>query len=402
MNIGIIIIHPFSESLGTIHAILNSAKELVKTGTNIYIFTPYEKDHIMDQGLYCYNINIKYFTKRSYKFLKFFYKIPYIHKIINSNSIIKYVSSENLYNSIVSTINNKKIKLDIIQSEGLITLKVCIRIAKKFKIPSVLRVHNLGMEEYADIGIFKRNDPFYIKNKKSHYELLNKTDGIITLTKYAKMYLKNNYSLTNTIIEHIPIGTHNKIRSSETKLKKPYKIVYSGSFEKHENIDLLINSVKYLKCIKDIHIIFTGKGSQIKKYKDQCKNIKIPTKFIWFNNYEDYLDFLSTCYIGIIPWSNSTSRRIGFPMKLLDYLSVGLPIISTRVKGWTQIIEQENIGLLSGFEPEELANNIKILVESPEMIEIFSKNINNVINNNFNWKTISKNTLNFYNKICQN
>ena len=402
LNIGFILLHPFSESLGTISATLGSAKQLIKRGVHIYILNPFEKEHIIEPGLYCLNIPVNYLSTKTYNLIKRLIRTPRIYTIFESarerSGMISY-NSKTLSRSVINTLNEKKIELDIIQSEGRYSFKACKKIGEKLEIPSVVRVHNLGSEEFADLGIIKRGSPIFKKMVHRTREDFIEADGIITLTEYARDFLIKEYDIEACKISHIPIGA-TAAPNITTKLDWPKIIAYSGSFERHENIGLFVRSLHYVRGKDDWRVFFSGKGSESKWYKRMCNYLGIDAEFTWFDDHDDYMDFLSGCYAGVIPWANVPSRRIGFPMKLLDYLSVGLPVISTRIGGWSDIIDKEKVGLLARDTPKELGKAIETLIGSPEMANEFRKRTKGLIEKRFNWEKISDETLRLYEKLC--
>lgn len=46
---------------------------------------------------------------------------------------------------------------------------------------------------------------------------------------------------------------------------------------------------------------------------------------------EQIAEFLSHCRVGITPYANNEFNQASFPLKTLDYLAAGLPVISTNL-----------------------------------------------------------------------
>jgi glycosyltransferase involved in cell wall biosynthesis len=48
-------------------------------------------------------------------------------------------------------------------------------------------------------------------------------------------------------------------------------------------------------------------------------------------------------------------------------LSVGIPVVANDIGGWTKVIEQEEIGVLTESTPEAFGKGVLQLLQNPEM-----------------------------------
>jgi glycosyltransferase involved in cell wall biosynthesis len=80
----------------------------------------------------------------------------------------------------------------------------------------------------------------------------------------------------------------------------------------------------------------------------------------WLGEREDVSEILSECHIGVL-----SSRSEAFPLALLEYGAVGLPVVATRVGDCPEILDQGRAGVLVPPEKAEaLAGAIRSLIES--------------------------------------
>lgn len=397
VDLGIICLHPFSASLGTATATLGFSRQLARRGINVHIFSIYEKEGILEPNLYVHNLKMKTFPDFTYNILRKIYSIPQISKKIILNPKFISKNSRMISKSILKIIKELDLKLDIIESEEMHTYEASVNVGDVLKIPSFARIHNLNVEEFADLGLIRRNETQYHKLKEYTKKNLLKMEGIITLTEYGKNYLIKNYDINNENIYNIPIGVNSYIDKKHNS-KKSFNVVYSGSFSKNENIDLLLNSVPFIKTKNFFNLCLTGKGEKKTYYKKQCKINNINAKFLWFESNKDYLNFLSESYLGTIPWANVPSRRIGFPMKLLDYISMGLPVVSTDIGSWSSMIKKEKIGIVTEDTSKHFSDGITSLLNSPEETNKMGHRGIHLAKKEYNWEKITKKTIKKYEK----
>jgi glycosyltransferase involved in cell wall biosynthesis len=59
-------------------------------------------------------------------------------------------------------------------------------------------------------------------------------------------------------------------------------------------------------------------------------------------------------------------RRVGYPSKLLNYMSVGLPVVANRSGPLTDVIQKEGFGVVTDDSAEDFARGIVALLRDPK------------------------------------
>ena len=194
----------------------------------------------------------------------------------------------------------------------------------------------------------------------------------------------------------MPRGT-NPLFSSNSSEDSSKTLVYSGTLAKNEGLELYFNSIRLLRG--DCQYAVTGKGRDERRTRNLARDLDI--SFHWFSKRSAYLDFLSKCSVGIIPWRMTLTRQLGFPMKLLDYMSVGLPVICSNIGSWSEIIESYDIGLLCKPSPPEFASSINLLLSDETRIRSMSQHAAELSEGPFNWRESAKKLIEAY-QNCSN
>ena len=118
---------------------------------------------------------------------------------------------------------------------------------------------------------------------------------------------------------------------------------------------ILLNSIpSVLKFFPNAHFLIVGDGPLYTILKLQAESLEISNHVLFLGTRSDVYDILRSSDMFVL-----SSRFEGLPIALLEAMSIGLPVISTRVEGVDEIIHNNEEGLLVGVENiNDLANAI--------------------------------------------
>lgn len=89
--------------------------------------------------------------------------------------------------------------------------------------------------------------------------------------------------------------------------------------------------------------------------------------------------------LAIIPLLKNVYNDIVMPVKLFEYLSYGLPIVSTHCTETASFITRNRVGLIAEDTPESLAEKILQLVNDPELYRELRRNARRTLENGNLW-----------------
>jgi len=381
--------------------IFETSKELSKMGVQVHVFTPFEDSKVID-NVFIHKIPSMAsnfgFERRFYSLMRKFYSSPFIVK----NLLLRKKTIESAVSSLVKNLlpRLKEFDLDILQGEQEIPAMACISIGKKLDIPVVAHIRNFWPEECVDTGLIKRNISTYQVLHQMVGHIVYEADIVFTVSNYARQFLKKEYGVNENKIVEIPRGARSFLANVDYTQKEP-SAVYSGSISPHENLSLFIKSMPLVhRKVKNCSFYITGKGNYIPKLKRIAKQCSANVRFLWFPKKTDLQSFLSQCSVGVIPWANTISRQFGFPIKMLNYLSVGLPVVITDVGEWSNLVKNERLGVVVKPTPESLANGIIELLCAPTVARECGERGMRLIKERYNWENSAKVIYNEYSKMC--
>ena len=268
------------------------------------------------------------------------------------------------------------------------------------------------------VSFYHGNPMLNESEKKVFYNFIRtvpKLEKIVVSNSIIKKRLLQHGVLENKIVQ-IPIGVNtNTFVPPSTKqrnlARKKFNFldtdIVIGSFQKDgvgwkqgiepkliKGPDIFVKVLDKLKKDFEIKVLLTGpaRGFVINK----LTKLKIPFHHSFLSNYHDILEYYHALDFYLI-----TSRDEGGPMGLMESMSIGIPVISTKVGMSEDLIKNKDIGLIiDSFEPNIIAKNFKKYINSiknPQNRSEFSRKLVQVAD----WKNVSNKHLKLYESIIQ-
>lgn len=161
-------------------------------------------------------------------------------------------------------------------------------------------------------------------------------------------------------VEVIPNGLDLSL-FSQAREKKPHPptLLYMGSLSPLWNVELAIRALPAIaNSIPDVRLLIAGYGPAEPSLRQLSRELglKERVKFLGTFAYEALPSILAQADIGITTaLPDSTFRHYATPLKIIEYMAAGLPVIASRL-GQTEIIMQESkAGLLIRNSADEFA-----------------------------------------------
>jgi len=218
---------------------------------------------------------------------------------------------------------------------------------------------------------------------------------IITITKFTRQYLVDHYHIPKKLVKVIYQGTNikkfKKNAHTSAESKKLYPLPETGApvlgvigkFEDRKGHKILLEAIVKLKKtgLSDIVVMFVGDGPLEKKLQKLVSKMQLDDNvhFFPFTNSPNYvyerLDML------ILP----SLYKEGLPNVLLEAMAMGVPCISSKIAGTSEIVMNDKTGYL--VEPgnsDELASKISELWSDKEKLKKFGKASKKMIVARFN------------------
>lgn len=116
--------------------------------------------------------------------------------------------------------------------------------------------------------------------------------------------------------------------------------------------------------------------------------------------YEQVPGILAQSSIALVPLLPTLNYRKAIPVKLLEYMAAGLPVVGSRFGYIEEIIGKNQCGLLSEpGDPESLARDICTLIEDPEQALLYAQNGWDAFQREYTWESEQTKLLSLYERI---
>ncbi|WP_418702293.1 glycosyltransferase [Bacteroides sp.] len=114
------------------------------------------------------------------------------------------------------------------------------------------------------------------------------------------------------------------------------------------------------------------------------------------------------CDLPVLPFPNFMAWRVSSPIKLMEYLAMGKPVLAPNMECFTDILNA-NSGMVHYYDMhnehviEEISNAIIHIIEQREYTNAFIKNqvCIDYVKEKFTWKAQVHHLYKFCNKLCQ-
>lgn len=146
---------------------------------------------------------------------------------------------------------------------------------------------------------------------------------------------------------------------------KLFTLMYMGTVEKRFGLDIAIEAMPNLiENIPTLRFIIIPKleeeGEYIKNLKLEIKNLKLE-KYIHFLSplpLEKIAEELRKVDIGIVLAKNGVFTQSIFPVKLLEFIQMGIPVVATRTKVLSEYFDDKMIYFLKRNTEEEFTEAV--------------------------------------------
>ena len=175
--------------------------------------------------------------------------------------------------------------------------------------------------------------------------------------------------------DRLTVGENKKDIRDELGLNEDDFLVLSvGELNENKNQKVIIQAISLLRD-KNIHYILCGKGNQLDNLKKLVEENKLKQNVHFLGYRTDVVDICSQVDVYVMP-----SKREGLPVASLEAMYCGLPLVTSDIRGLTDVMENGISGYMC--RPEDVkgfAKGIKNLKNNPEMRKKMGKHNREVV-----------------------
>lgn len=161
------------------------------------------------------------------------------------------------------------------------------------------------------------------------------------------------------------------------------QLLYVGRLSAAKGVPIVLESLAKLKDANpDILLTVIGDGGERKQLEKLVFDLGLSSniKFVGYKSQTEVRQYLKQTDIFVLP-----SFAEGVPVSLMEAMASGVPVISTRIAGISELVQDEVSGyLVSPGNVEQLAERIHHLYVNPECRQKFGEAGRNYVIQEFN------------------
>lgn len=227
-------------------------------------------------------------------------------------------------------------------------------------------------------------------------------DMLLTNTEDTKSRICHAYGIEASRIKVIYGGADDSFLRSDIAVKAAdhFSLMFCGhmSGTHHvKGVDVLLEAMPIILGAHQATLHIIGTGDRINQYEAMCEGLGIEehVRFLGFIEHSKLPPYFSSADLFVLP-----SRREGFGLVLAEAMACGVPVVSTRVGGIPEVVEDGVTGLLvPPNDPAAIAEAIIELLDDPERMRDMGVRGRERVSEHFTWDKVAQRVVGFYQEI---
>jgi len=357
MRILMIAPQPFFQPRGTPFSVLHRLKALSKLGYEVDLLTYHLGEDVEIDGVTIYRIP----------------GVPFVKNIAIGPSKRKIVLDLYVFFKAISMLRQGNYELIHSHEEAGF---FATYLAKKFKTLHLYDMHSSLPQQLSNFKFTRSGLIRTIFEKLEGYTIRN-ADAVITICPELFYYVKELFpDKYNMLIENVADNSlvFDSQKNGQPDLRAKLKtngasiVLYAGTFEPYQGIDLLIDSSKsVIEKHPNVRFLLVGGNSeQVEFYKKKVAALKVEQHFEFTGSVlpQEVPAYIEASDILVSPRIEGNNT----PLKIYSYLRSGKPIVATDHLTHTQVLNKE-VSVLTDCTPSAFGEGVLQVLQQPELRE---------------------------------
>jgi len=268
----------------------------------------------------------------------------------------------------------------------------------------ILDVHDPMNELFEGTYKLPRSHPLFRIIRLQEKICYRIPDHLVTVSKpMAKnVAKKSGRSLASIkIIHNLP--SLDKFPIREDRKSWPYNegniiFLYSGTVTENYRLDIAVRAIAQIsKTYPDVKFLILGKGNCLDQVVDLARNLGIEEKIELLKpvKHSEVKNVMALADAGLSTHPAGPFGDLYFSTKVIEFMTQGLPVISSRTKTLEEYIPEDSIFYFEPENLEDLVSQMLAMIENPENVMEKVKKSKELVKK-LNWDEDKKNLITFY------
>jgi hypothetical protein len=249
-------------------------------------------------------------------------------------------------------------------------------------VPVITDVHSIVSAEYEGDTFRKiiKEQADYLKQVEDL--VFRCSSKVIAVSHLMKTYIAEKHGVNNARLYVIPNGSD--IREQTAQYRDPLRVIYGGAFAYYENIDSYLDLAKRNERYA---FYLAGDGPLRKHVFRRIRDERINLHYLGYLKYSDSIAEFANMNVGVMPAVETLNIRMTYPVKVFDYLSCGLPVITPDFGEWSKVVAKTRCGLVTRTSNAEEFYECLRSLDRCTWQEMSSNGLR-LIREEFNWNSL--------------
>ena len=168
-----------------------------------------------------------------------------------------------------------------------------------------------------------------------------------------------------------------------------FHLVYHGTIARRHGLDVAIRAVARLReDIPDLRFSVLGDGDDLSRITSLTQQLGLESRVEFsrrFVPFEELVPFISQATMGVVPILADAFTQYMLPTKLLEYVSLGIPVIASRTMTIETYFDDTMLQFFQAGDAEDLAERILSCYRDPHRRDLYAANADR-FNRQYNWE----------------